>query len=115
MSPENEEAARWGAENYPILRGAVDAACRSGTEGLQHAALLAGMRREWWPCLSRILAMDEPRLLHRMRIGYDAELDGPAGTAWLRLQFRRMCHRLPRAGSWRHAMEELRRKEQDEG
>lgn len=92
---------------HGLHRGA--AACtgwlRGGAFDALSVALSTGMGADMWPCLSRLLVMDEPALAGSVRIAYDAALDSQAGVAWLRIRFPHVAGRPPAVRSWRCARE----------
>ena len=62
-----------------------------------------GLVAAFWPCLSRMLVMDNPGLAGWIRPRYSEALDCQAGTAWMQLMFADVTGRRPLARSWRHA------------
>ncbi len=62
-----------------------------------------GLVAAYWPCLSRMLVMDNPGLAGWIRPRYSEALDCQAGTAWMQIMFADVTGRRPLARSWRHA------------
>ena len=115
-----EEAVRWAASqnglmplrtNYAQL---LEEACRicsrpepPDADHLRSIAASHGAKPSWWPCLSRLLLMDEPALVAATGLPhYHRDLDSPSGSALLRMWFRRITGRPPTARTWRHGREE---------
>ena len=112
-----QQAIRWAESrvdfhpktNYAQL---LEHACRISSqpdpmnaERILSAAIAWGAKPAWWPCLSRLLLMDEPALVDA--IGdphYVRDLDCPSGIALVRVWFRRVTGRSPAALTWRHAL-----------
>lgn len=114
-----EEAVRWAASrnglvpkrtNYAQL---LEEACRicsrpepPDADRLRSAAASHGAKPSWWPCLSRLLLMDEPALAAVIGLPhYQRDLDSPSGSALLRIWFRRITGRPPAVRTWQHARE----------
>ena len=109
-----EEAIAWASApcpdgthrtNYAHL---LETVCRGWAKGggafdALSAALSTGMGLDMWPCLSRLLAMDEPALVESVRPRYCEALDCQAASAWLQLQFAAVTGRRPAVRSWRNA------------
>lgn len=111
-----EAAVRWASAPCPDgahrnnFAALAETVCRGWAKGggafdALSAALSTSMEADMWPCLSRLLVMDEPALLGPVRISYDAALDGQAGDAWLRICFPSVVGRAPAVRSWRCARE----------
>lgn len=109
-----EEAVAWAMapcpdgphrNNYALL---LETVCRGWAKGggafdALSATLPSSMGADMWPCLSRLLVMDEPALAESVRPRYVEALDCQAGVAWLQLQFAAVTGRRPTVRSWRHA------------
>lgn len=100
-----EEAVAWAMapdgphrNNYALL---LETVCRTASGSV--APNLPGLYMAYWPCLSRMLVMDEPALAESIRPKYVEFLDCQAGVAWLQLQFAAVTGRRPAVRSWRHA------------
>lgn len=114
-----EEAVRWAASQSPFLLRTnyaqlLEQVCRissrsesANAERIRRAALACGAKPVWWPCLSRLLLMDEPELAEAIGTPhYQRDLDSPSGAALVRIWFRRITGRTPAARTWRHARKE---------
>ena len=102
-----EEAVAWAMapcpdgshrNNYALL---LETVCRTASSS--DAPNLPGLCMAYWPCLSRMLVMDEPALAESVRPRYVEALDCQAGIAWMQLQFAAVTGRRPAVRSWRHA------------
>lgn len=60
-----------------------------------------------WPCLSRLLIMDDPTLVNYIKPHYIETLDSQAGTTWLCMQFKNITGKPPKMRSWRIARQEI--------
>lgn len=108
-----EEAVAWAKlpsdadpsmTNYERLCREVLDAVRAGRPGGAVASPdMPGLAAAYWPCLSRMLVMDDPGLVGWIRPRYAEALDCQAGTAWLQIMFADVTGRRPLARSWRHA------------
>ena len=85
-----EEAVRWAASQSPFLLRTnyaqlLEQVCRissrpesANAERIRRAALACGAKPVWWPCLSRLLLMDEPELAEAIGTPhYQRDLDSP--------------------------------------
>lgn len=92
-----------GRTNYAQLLEDVLRACGRTDAGTPIVTQLPGLAAAHWPCLSRMLVMDEPELIERIHPHLDPALDSQAGVTWLQLQFAAVTGRRPAVRSWRHA------------
>lgn len=115
-----QQAVRWAESrndffpktNYAHL---LEYTCRissrpqqANAECVLNAAIAWGAKPAWWPCLSRLLLMDEPALADIIgKPHYVHDLDSPSGTALIRVWFRRVTGRSPSARTWRHAHKQV--------
>lgn len=105
------EAVAWGkapskvdpaVNNYTALYLDVLRVVRTTDAGQAVVHQLPGLAMAHWPCLSRMLIMDNPGLADRIHPHLDPTLDSQAGTTWLQLQFAEVTGRRPLVRSWRH-------------
>lgn len=112
-----EEAVEWAKRPYPAVEGRtnygqlLERVCAIASEPgkvrvMRNQAEL-GMNNNYWPCLSRLMIMDEPELVRWIEPRFCEALDRQAGIAMLQLMFQDVTGRRPRARSWRHAKEAM--------
>ncbi len=83
-------------------------ACRAAAETPSDYPILLrcpGVQATTWPCLSRLLIMDEPALARRIHPAYIKDLDNQDGVANMQRWYHMLTGRKPAARSWKHARE----------
>lgn len=105
-----EQACAWakkqsavaGKTNFDTLRENVHSVIESTDPGDAVITHLPGIAAAHWPCLSRLLLMDDPTLADRIFPHFVSSLDSRAGIAWMQIMYAAITGQRPKVQSWRH-------------